>query len=58
MLDFVILTKKGGIQKVLTNYSYINLSLSHRQTKGTNLLLLITSIVSEQNIIRKIIQVS
>lgn len=46
MLDFVILTKKGVIQKVLTNYSYINLPLSHRQTKGINLLLLIASVVS------------
>lgn len=57
-LDFIILTKKGVMQKVLTNHSHINLSFSHRQAKGINLLLLITSIGSEQNIIRKIIQMS
>lgn len=57
-LDFVILTKKGVIQKVLTKYMYISLALSHRQEKGINLLLLIISIISEQNMIMKIIQVS
>lgn len=57
-LDFDILTKKGVIQKVLTKYMYISLALSHRQEKGINLLLLIISIISEQNMIMKIIQVS
>lgn len=30
MLDFVILTKKHVIQKVLSKYMYISLPLSHR----------------------------
>lgn len=56
ILDFAILTKKDAVQKVLSSKGFFT---SFSQTvKRYNLLLLIISFISEQNIMKKINKIS